>query len=88
VKAIWKFTLGGPLTTVEMPEGARILSVQMQAHEPQIWALVDPDAPKVKRTFKSLPTGHVSDADHENYIGTVLMSGGALVFHIFEHATR
>jgi len=55
-------------TVLELPEGARVLDVQMapvvsriglaQVQElPCLWAEVDPDAPIIKRTFRLLGTG-------------------------------
>lgn len=56
---IWKFQV--PMTDVfgiSMPTGAEILVVQMQQDEPQMWALVDPDASLTERHFRIVGTGH------------------------------
>lgn len=84
MNVIWKYTVQGPRVTVEMPEGAQILSLQVQDNQPQIWALVDPSKPTVKRYFCAYPTGAAFDATALTYIGTFLINGGTLVFHIFE----
>lgn len=85
--AVWKWPV--PIIDVfeiDMPKGARILSVQVQRGEPQVWGLVDPSAPKETRTFVLLGTGNVHasrlivDCD---YVGTFQIEGGALVFHLF-----
>lgn len=86
MKTIWKFPV--PLQDVveiEMPQDAHILDVQTQQNAPVIWALVWPDAVKVRRTFRVIGTGHpVERAEDLEYIGTFQIHGGALVFHLFE----
>jgi hypothetical protein len=81
---IWKY----PLTAasgLRMPRGARLLTVQVQAEDVCLWALVDPEAPMVTRTIRVFGTGHtVKLAATDAYIGTFQLSGGALVFHAFD----
>lgn len=83
-RSIWKFPLpmrGG----VEMPKGARILSVHMQNGQPQVWALVDPQAPLVKRRLRVYGTGwDVLDDPVGVFLGTYLIEGGQYVFHVFD----
>ena len=91
-KTIWKFPL--PIedkTTIEMPTGAQILTVQSQKlfedwkAEIYIWALVDSHQPMVPRTFCVVGTGHpFEDADSCEYIGTAQIDGGKLGWHVFE----
>ena len=84
--SIWKFParIGGEFTTA-MPEGAAILSVQLQGDHPQIWVLVpDTNAPTVDRTFAWYGTGHPLPAAPGKFIASVQCCGGALVFHLFE----
>lgn len=81
---IWKFTLE-PVCELQMPEGATVLSVGVQGENICLWAMVNPDAPKVTRSFVGFGTGHeVTDATCLEFIGTALLHGGSLVFHIFE----
>lgn len=68
---------------IEMPEGAEILTVQMQKTDLCLWAIVDPEAKKVKRKFNVFGTGHEIDIKG-TYIGTFQMHGGDLIFHVFE----
>ena len=82
-KTIWKFPLKGPRCSIEMPEGATVLTVQAQFEEPMIWAEVDPAAKKIKRKFLSVPTGAAFDHDGAHYVGTFQIRGGALVFHVY-----
>ena len=70
---------------VELPEGARVLTVDVQHGEPVMWAMVDPTAPTSKRHFRLIGTGHpIEDAAALTFIGTFQMRDGALVFHLFE----
>jgi hypothetical protein len=86
MKTIWKWTLQ-PETTIAVPRGAEILTVQAQHNEPQIWMLVDPNAETEERTFQIHGTGHdIPDAPGK-YIGTFQLRGGALVLHAFETGT-
>lgn len=83
---IWKWTLAATdLQTVELPQGAGILSVQMQGDMPQLWALCDEKAErKEKRHIAIYGTGNPMPDDPGDYIATFQMHGGALVFHAFE----
>ena len=70
--------------TIEMPVGARILSIQTQFKRTCIWALVDPNAEKQKRNFRLCGTGHIMDDSILAFIGTCQIDNGQLVFHVFE----
>lgn len=83
-KSVWKFELAGGIDKIEMPRGAQILCVQAQRDSPQLWALVDPNAPKVTRVFRTYGTGWDFDATGLSYVGTFQLGGGSLVFHVFE----
>lgn len=86
MNAIWKFPF--EITDdfeIEMPMGAQILHVAMQREMPCIWAIVDPNAPKVTRKFHLSGTGHPLEESctQYNHVGTFQMHDGALVFHLF-----
>jgi hypothetical protein len=83
MKTIWKWTLQ-PETTINMPHGAKLLAVQEQRGEPQLWALVDPGAKTYPRTFRVYGTGHNLPDDPGQYVGTFQIHNEALVFHVFE----
>lgn len=86
-QTIWKFELKNEgVQELKMPEGAEILTVQTQYEKPCLWALVNPDAEKVSRGFFIYGTGHPVPKEPypQKYIGTYQLSGGALVFHVFE----
>jgi hypothetical protein len=85
MQAVWKF----PLTCADkgiiaMPKGAKVLCVQAQLDEPQIWAVCDIGAEKEDRTFAIYGTGHVHESIGGEYVGTFQLRGGSLVFHVFE----
>ena len=73
---------------VEMPYGAQILSAHVQAGQICLWALVDPEQPPEQRSVVVLGTGHPAPSfiGRMLFIGTVLLSGGSLVFHVFASA--
>jgi len=87
---IWKYRLDpdGPMQieTINMPEGAKVLTVGMPDDKLTSWALVDPSAPKVPCNYVVVGTGapvptsalNLQDLD---YIGTLNNNG--LVRHIF-----
>lgn len=78
MKAIWKWALDSAEVTLDMPEGARLLDVQLQDGSPVLWALVSRQGQKCSRTFNIVPD------DAGRYIGTFQMADGRLVFHVFE----
>ena len=85
MKMIWKFTIP-PLLQFElqMPEGAEILCIQAQGNCPQIWTLVEKERPLETRHFICLGTGVKWSGGIANYVGTVQLHSGALVYHFFE----
>lgn len=84
-KSIWKFPMEiqGSIR-LWMPTGAVILDIQTQLGELCLWALVDPGAKPEWRHFALRGTGHTFTDDAGVYIGTALMLGGSLVWHVFE----
>lgn len=81
IKSIWKYVLQ-PECVIDMPKGAKCLTVQMQHGQPMMWALVDPTAPREDRHFIVLGTGHGGEVEYSGYVGT--WQDGSLVFHLFE----
>lgn len=79
--------------TISMPAGATVLTVQTQQSSqdvwrgeagPNIWVLVDPTALHEPRHFRLAGTGHPIEEKLGRYVGTFQLSGGQLVFHLFE----
>ena len=87
---IWKYVLQPGRNLVEMPSGSKLLTVQMQAGDPTLWALVVPGGPMVTRIIDIYGTGHPLPANPGYYLATVQMHGGSLVWHVFDatHAAK
>ena len=87
-RAIWKFKLETTDTqSIEMPIGAKILTVQIQNQIPYLLALVDPVAEKEMRCIEVFGTGNrmaCKEGERKKYIGTYQLNEGAFVFHVFE----
>lgn len=85
-RQVWKYTLErfGP-SSLSVPIGAEILSVQVQGASVAMWALVDPSAPLVVRSFLLAGTGHDLPDGGLVHRGTVL--DGVFVWHVFERLT-
>lgn len=67
---------------LDLPENARILSLQMQGSTPTLWALVDPHARIRSRRVSIFGTGwDATAAESMTYLGTVQDAG--LVWHFF-----
>lgn len=81
---VYKYAIeGNSGGVVKLPQGAQILTVQAQGNKPTIWALVDPKAPLVARSFEIVYTGEIlNGVATRQYLATVHISG--LVLHIFE----
>lgn len=72
------------LFEIEMPRGAKVLTVQLQQGTPCIWAQVDPKQPMDKRQFRLAGTGHpLDESTRREYIGSFQMSNETLIFHLF-----
>ena len=85
---VWKFELDFGTNSIYMPAGAKVLHANEQNGVPHIWALVDPDEPKVAtRLFVVLGTGHKTSfhQDDLKYISTLFTEDHTFVFHVFEY---
>ena len=80
---IYKYQIPYDFTEVNIPEGAEILSMQLQNGIPCIWAMVDTGQPKIKRKFMIVGTGkELHPCVLHTFIGTYQVPG--FVFHVFE----
>ena len=85
MKKVYKYTLDWfDYKRLMLPVGAQILHFDVQHGEPQIWALVEPEATMIERTFRLAGTGHAITEQSLNHIGSTLMMNGKLVWHLFE----
>ena len=86
MNAVWKYTLNTEDNLeIDLPVGSKILSVQEQFGEPQMWVLVNPDNPVYEtRKFRLAGTGHPIKESDISFIGTFQLYGGSFVGHLFE----
>lgn len=86
MKTIYKYPLEQRnINEVEMPEGAEILSVQVQNEIPVLWAIVDTENPNEKRKIRIIGTGHeINACEMMIFIDTFQLPKLGLVFHVFE----
>lgn len=85
MKAVWKFELDADdYNEIELPAGAKPLTVMGQRGRAQLWCLVDPNETVYEtRVFRLAGTGHPIRENVE-YIGTFQLYGGSFVGHLFE----
>jgi len=69
---------------LELPRGAKVLTVQLQFGNPQMWVSLNPDAKKEKRLFITVATGQRITEKNLTYIGTFQIMNGTLIWHLFE----
>jgi len=81
MNTIYKFELDASLKTLNLPQGAELLSIQMQHGMPQLWAKVDPARPTEEIKIQAIGTGH--NCNGGEFIDTVQKNDGTLVFHFF-----
>lgn len=85
MQAIWKFPFEvRDVMRIDMPEGAKILSVQVQKDQPCMWALVDTSAPLKTQKFAIRGTGNPIEGWLGTFVGTFQLFDGDRVFHLFE----
>ena len=88
-RAIYQYVLD-TVTTLEMPQGAEIMSVREQGGVACLWALVDPDAPLEPRRFRTYSTGDSVSERKLTFRGTLFVQRlcrgevATEVLHVFE----
>ena len=85
--SIWKYPIQCVGTQIiELPEGAEILTAQLQREMGRLclWVKVDTEKPKVIRSIRIYGTGHPIEQEKLKYISTYQVADGMLVFHVFE----
>ena len=80
---IWKFMIGIGTgeQRIQMPQGAKPLSVQLQNGAPALWALCDEGSPTVSRRIWAYGTGDAMIRAWP-FVGTLQI--GAAVLHYFD----
>lgn len=86
MRTIWKYEIKSTGTSsVFIPIGSRVLSVQVQGGKVCFWAEVWQDAPKEERKFKVVQTGgEVNTCEGGAFIGTFQLDNGDYVGHVYE----
>lgn len=86
---IWKWPLAiTDRQTIEVPAGAKLLTVQMQGDHPQIWALCEETNFLTTREIAIYGTGNPMPDEPGQYVATFQSHGGALVWHVFDLAAN
>lgn len=82
---IWKATLL-PLDVqkIMVPEGAEMLCAREQHEHICVWYRCDPTAPLTARALAVVGTGNPAPDVVGRYLGSAVLQGGDLVFHVFE----
>ena len=84
MRNIWKYWLSiEDYQIIEMPQDSKLLHVDEQEGKLCLWALVNPYAPKSRRSILVFGTGYVIDDSEDNFVGTTVMSDG-FVWHVFD----
>lgn len=84
-RTVWKYPV--PVDDVfdlDLPQGSEVLHVAEQGAQLCLWALVAPARPAEHRRFRLSGTGHPIVEPVRRHVGSVLLRGGSLVFHLFE----
>lgn len=86
MKAVYKYDV--PLDDklrLSLPKNAAVLSVQVQGtnRNPQLWALVDTEAPLEDRYYRWFGTGHEIPLGMD-WVFIATVQTGPFVFHLFE----
>lgn len=87
--AVWKYQVPQVNQfTLEMPENARVLTLQLQYGAPVLFAAVNTESPLVKRRFGIIATGTSVEFKLPKYVGTFQLFGGNTVLHLFEFPSQ
>jgi hypothetical protein len=85
MQTVWRYSLPkGDVVSVGMPVDAEVLSVHARHGKLCVWALVDPHAPPVARSFRRVSTSRNIDGGVGRFLGTVLMENDTIEWHVWE----
>lgn len=88
MKQIWKYIIKPDSLIHNIPSGGTVRYVAEQFGDICVWVEVDPRKENESRHFEVFGTGHPINEDmgtSREYLGSVQLEGGALVFHVFEY---
>tara|TARA_R110000737_G_scaffold271423_2_gene278490 strand:- start:429 stop:713 length:285 start_codon:yes stop_codon:yes gene_type:complete len=91
MKSVFKYELSAAnssgVTKVSAPFGAKFLYAGNQKENICVWAEVDDEEELIVYEFEVFGTGHdtcQNEGFNKEYLGTVILSGGSYVFHIYQ----
>ena len=82
MKRVFKYTINPPDESIDMPQGAKIISAGQQGCDIVIWAEVDPSNELGQRNVVAIPTGFAEIPDCYSFIATV-QCYDAIVLHVY-----
>ena len=86
MNTIWRYDVNLGINRIDMPVGAKVLSLQAKANQGTMRALVNAQAPRETRMFLVIPTGGFVP-EGATFLGTYQMiadDGFIFVAHVFE----
>lgn len=87
MKVIYKYLIAiEDYQQIDMPEEAKIISLQIQNDMPCIWVEVDTSKRQSPRPFFLYGTGQPIGDISQIHIGSFQLLGGKLVYHLYEPA--
>lgn len=82
---IWKTVLASSgVKQIMVPAGSEMLCAREQFEHICVWYRCKPTAPFEPRSLAVVATGEPSPDADGRYLGTAILQGGNLVFHVFE----
>lgn len=82
---IWKSVLKvADVQQIMVPAGSELLCAREQFEQICVWYRCDPNSEKQPRTVTIVGTGNPMPGADGRYLGTASLSGGELMFHVFE----
>jgi hypothetical protein len=82
---IWKSVLKlEDVQKIMVPDGSELLCAREQFEQICVWYRCDPKAEKSPRSIAIVGTGNPAPGADGRYLGTASLSGGSLMFHVFE----
>lgn len=85
MKTIWKYKIAiADKQLIDMPMGAKPLYVGKQDSDIYLWVEIDSSVKTYPRPISVYGTGHEMPENPGRYVGTFMLGGGALVFHVYD----
>ena len=71
-----------------LPKGSKALHIDIQKEDVCMWFECDDEAQMERRKILCIGTGYRVPSQEAEYIGTVLLYGGSLVYHFYMEANQ